>query len=144
MSIQPFGEPRKVCERQAQIVAGNLSGDQPTGPGYLAWLTSVGFTQAQFSNSAFAVDVSDSGIDDGTTSPNHFGLYTLGKTKQASRVIYNRLVGTPNAGSTLMGCDGHGTIDAHIKTLRKKLGRSSKKIETVPAIGYRWAESDAA
>ena len=114
ISIQAYGVPRKICERQSQIVAGNLSNSVPIGPGYLAWLASVGFTQAQFSASAFVVDVSDSGIDDGTTSPNHFGLYTLGKTNQPSRVVYNRLIGTPNPNSTLKGCDGHGTIDAHI------------------------------
>jgi len=114
VSIQPHGLPRRMGERQSQIVAGNLVGDQPSGPGYLAWLTSKGFTQAQFSNSAFAVDLSDSGVDNGTTAPNHFGLYTLGKTKQPSRVVYSRLVGTPNPGSIVKGCDGHGTINAHI------------------------------
>ena len=31
-----------------------------------------------------------------------------------SRVTYNRLVGTPSGGSTIEGCDGHGTINAHI------------------------------
>jgi hypothetical protein len=60
------------------------------------------------------VDVTDSGIDDGTTSPNHFGLYSGGNTNAASRVAYARLEGTPNSGSTLKGCDGHGTFNAHI------------------------------
>ena len=36
----------------------------------------------------------DSGVDNGTTTPNHFGLYTLGDTAQASRVVYSRLEGT--------------------------------------------------
>ena len=45
VSIQPYGEPRKQDERQDQIVAGNLSGIAPSGPGYLAWLASVGFGQ---------------------------------------------------------------------------------------------------
>ena len=75
---------------------------------------SKGFTQAQFDASGFAVDISDSGIDDGTTMPNHFGLYANGQTNEGSRVIYNRLEGTPNSGSTLKGCDGHGTLNAHI------------------------------
>jgi len=30
------------------------------------------------------------------------------------------------------------TVDSHIKTLRKKLGKASRFIETVPTIGYRW------
>jgi hypothetical protein len=114
VSIQPHFEPQKLDERQDQIIAGNLSGNLPSGPGYLAWLAGKGFTQAQFTNSSFAVDVSDSGIDNGTTSPGHFGLYTSGDTSQASRVIYNRLVGTAHSGSTLRGDDGHGTLNTHI------------------------------
>src|SRR5215813_4363436 len=31
-----------------------------------------------------------------------------------ARVIYNRLVGSPNPGSTIQGCDGHGTLNTHI------------------------------
>ena len=114
VSIQPYYEPHKRDERQDQILAGNISGTGPTGPGYLSWLASKGFTQEQFTTSGFAVDVSDSGIDNGTGTPGHFGLYTGGDTNQASRVIYNRLVGTPNSGSTLQGRDGHGTLNTHI------------------------------
>lgn len=115
ISIQPYGVPRKLDERQDQIVAGNLTGGAPSGPGYLAWLTSKGFTQAQFTASGFLVDVSDSGIDDGTSSPNHFALYRDGVFPGGvSRVIYNRLEGTASPGSTLQGCDGHGTLSAHL------------------------------
>jgi hypothetical protein len=114
VSIQPYFEPQKLDERQDQIVAGNLSGNVPSGPGYLAWLASKGFTQAQFTNSGFVVDLSDSGIDNGTTTPGHFGLYPSGDTSQTSRVAYNRLEGRANHGSTLQGCDGHGTLNSHI------------------------------
>jgi len=115
VSIQPYSERRKLDERQDQILAGNLTGNSPGGPGYLAWLASKGFSQAQFAASGFAVDVSDSGIDNGTTAPGHFGLYQFGDTNQPRRVIYNRLVGKPNRpGSTLQGCDGHGTLNAHV------------------------------
>ena len=93
-------------------MTGNLSGNVPNGPGYLAWLAGVGFTQAQFTN--IVVDVRDSGIDDGTTTPNHFGLYAGGNTTNASRVVYNILQGTPNPGNSLQGCDGHGTLNSHI------------------------------
>ncbi|MGD0615189.1 MAG: S8 family serine peptidase [Verrucomicrobiota bacterium] len=103
-------------ERQDQIVAGNLSSDFPSGPGYLAWLAGKGFTQAQFGASGFVVDMSDSGIDNGTLKPGHFGLYPLGDTSKNSRVAYIRLEGTatPNPPSTLKGCDGHGTLNTHI------------------------------
>jgi hypothetical protein len=114
ISIQTLSPPRKVGERQDQIVAGNLSGNAPSGPGYLAWLAGKGFTQAQFTASGFVVDVTDSGIDNGTTSPNHFGLYANGDRPGTSRVAYNILQGHPNSGSTLAGCDGHGNLNAHI------------------------------
>ena len=114
VSIQPYVLPKKLCERQAQIVAGNLSGGHLTGPGYLAWLASKGFTQEQFKVSGFSVDVSDSGIDNGTTSPGHFGLFPKGDIAEASRVVYARLEGMRSLGSTLAGCDGHGTLNAHV------------------------------
>ncbi|HWH69068.1 MAG TPA: S8 family serine peptidase, partial [Candidatus Sulfotelmatobacter sp.] len=114
VSIQPYFPRKKLCERQDQILAGNLAGAVPAGPGYLAWLAAKGFTQAQFGASGFAVDVTDSGIDGGTTAPNHLGLHVAGDLSNPSRVLYNRLEGTPNAGSTLAGCDGHGTLNAHI------------------------------
>jgi hypothetical protein len=114
VSVQPYFEPQKLDERQDQIVAGNLSGTAPSGPGYLAWLAGKGFTQAQFTNSNFVVDMSDSGIDNGTKTPGHFGLYTLGDTTQPSRVVYNILQGHANPGSTLEGCDGHGNLNTHI------------------------------
>lgn len=113
VSVTPFSIPRKFDERQAVIVAGCVSGDLLAGPGYLSWLESLGFTQAQFDESGFVVDVSDSGIDNGTTEPNHFALYRMGRPDQGSRVAYSRLVGVPNSG-VLAGCDGHGTLDAHI------------------------------
>ena len=114
VSIQPYTAPVKQDERQAQIIAGNISGTSLTGPGYLEWLTEKGFTRAQFDASGFAVDVTDSGIDNGTLLPGHFGLYTDGNPAASSRVIYNRLEGTPHAGSTVAGCDGHGNLNAHI------------------------------
>ena len=112
--VETVAEPVLHDERQAQILAGNLSGTLLSGPGYLAWLAGRGFTPEQFAASGFVVDVTDSGIDNGTTSPAHFGLYEGGATTNASRLAYTRLEGTPNPGSTLQGCDGHGTLNAHV------------------------------
>ena len=98
VSIQPYVIPRMRDEKQGQIVAGALSGTGPTGPGYLSFLSSKGFTQAQFTASGFAVDVTDSGVDNGTTAPNHFGLYAGGLFGGLSRVVYNRLEGFPLGG----------------------------------------------
>ena len=114
VSILPWLEPQLACERQAQILAGNLSGTAPAGPGYLAWLAGKGFTQAQFDASAVVVDVTDSGVDNGTTAPNHFGLYVGGVRPGTSRVVYARREGPPHEGSTIEGCNGHGNLDAHV------------------------------
>jgi uncharacterized repeat protein (TIGR01451 family) len=114
VSIQTHPKRHMMDERQDQIMAGNLSGNVPSGAGYLAWLASKGFTQAQFAASGLVVDVSDSGIDNGTTSPGHFGLYRAGDPGQGARVAYARREGTANTGSTLQGCDGHGNLNSHI------------------------------
>jgi len=114
ISIQPYVQPKLRDERQDQIVAGNLTGTAPSGPGYLSWLASKGFTQEQFDASGFVVDVADSGIDNGTTTPGHFGLYRSGDLAQPSRVAYTGIEGTPHPGATLAGCDGHGTLNSHI------------------------------
>ncbi|HUN81434.1 MAG TPA: S8 family serine peptidase [Phycisphaerae bacterium] len=112
VSIQPYVVPTLFCERQDQIVAGNLSGTGPSGPGYLAWLQNQGFDQSQFDDSGFVVDLSDSPVDNGTTSPYHFGLWDSGLIGGSSHLAYERWEGT--AGTTLHGCDGHGNINAHI------------------------------
>jgi hypothetical protein len=114
VSVLAWSEPRLRDERQDMVVAGALKGGAPSGPGYLDWLAAKGFTQAQFDASGFGVDVSDSGVDNGTDQPDHFGLYRLGDATGASRVAYVRLEGTPHGGSRLQGCDGHGTVNAHI------------------------------
>src|SRR5262249_22408578 len=101
VSIAPYTMPRMLDERADQIVAGNWTGMVPPAPGYPAGLASKGFTQAAFTASGLVVDVSDSGIDNGTTPPNHFALHVGGLPANASRVAYTRLEGTPNVGSTL-------------------------------------------
>jgi two-component system phosphate regulon response regulator PhoB len=35
-----------------------------------------------------------------------------------------------------------GTVDSHIKTLRKKLGSLADQIETVTGVGYKWVERE--
>ncbi len=114
VSIQPFVTPKKNDEREDIIMSGNLNGNVPIQMDYFGYLTSHGFDLGTVSD--FAVNMSDSGLDNGTQTPNHFALYRLGDSTNPSnsRVIYNRLVGTPNPGSTIQGCDGHGTLNSHI------------------------------
>lgn len=35
-----------------------------------------------------------------------------------------------------------GTVDSHVKNLRKKLGPAGRLIETVPGVGYRFSDSE--
>ncbi len=114
VSIHPRPQPKLRDERQGMIMAGEITGNLPKAPDYLNWLASKGFTQAQFSASGFGVDVTDSGLDNGTVNPNHFGLYVSGTRPGTSRVVYARLEGSPNSGSTIVGCDGHGTLNGHV------------------------------
>ena len=130
VSIQAFAVPELADERQAQIMAGQLAGTTPSGPGYLEFLAGHGLTQAQFDAAGFLIDISDSGLDSGTTTPSHPGLHTGGNTAAASRIGYVRLEGLPIFGNTTQGCDGHGTINAHIAA-----GFSDH-------VGFPWADAD--
>lgn len=136
ISITPYVEPKKRDERQGMIVAGELSGNGPSGPGYLAWLASKGFTQSQFDASGLVVDVTDSGLDNGTTNINHFALYRGGTTSGISRVRYVRLEGTANSGSSIQGCDGHGNLNTHI--IGGHVTTQSTGVAHVDSAGYRY------
>jgi hypothetical protein len=110
--VNRFDVPTLLDEAQGIIVAGLANSQVPT-PGYLDWLTRMGFTQEQFDTSGFVVDVADNGIDNGTVWPSHFGLYVGGRRPGTSRVVYSRFEGEPIEG-TLSDCEGHGSINAHI------------------------------
>lgn len=121
LSIQPYIKPVKTDERQALIVTGNTSINAGrlvprNGVNYLTWLESKNFSQDSYNQGdltgeTFTVDVTDSGIDNGTRRPSHPGLYELGDTNRPSRVSYIHTFGPTNSAP---GCDGHGTINAHI------------------------------
>ncbi|HEX8184189.1 MAG TPA: S8 family serine peptidase, partial [Blastocatellia bacterium] len=95
-AVEERTQRRKLDEAQGQIVAGNLSGNSPTGPGYLAWLASKGFTSSQFTS--FSVNVAD----DTYTLQGHPDL-------TAGRVAFEN---NPTAQSGALG--GHGFLNAHI------------------------------
>ena len=139
VSISRYLIPEKFDERQNVIMTGNLTGNNPTPSNYLTYLANQGFNQGQFDTSGFAVNVVDSGIDNATTSPNHFALYTGGLTSNPSRVTFNRLEGTPNMGtSTLLGCDGHGNINAHIIGAFVPTGSPFDVFPHADASGFRY------
>jgi hypothetical protein len=87
---------RRLDEVQGQIVAGNLSGNLPSGPGYLSWLTGKGFSSSQFTG--FAVNV----VDDAYALSGHPDL-------PAGRIAFQN---NPTAQSGAQG--GHGFLNAHI------------------------------
>jgi hypothetical protein len=95
-AIEEATEIRRLDEAQGQIVAGNLSGNSPTGPGYLSWLASKGFDSTQFGS--FAVNVAD----DATSLTGHPDLPN-------SRIAFQN---NPTSQTGAQG--GHGFLNSHI------------------------------
>lgn len=95
-AIEEAAERVRLDEAQGQIVAGNLSGNAPSGPGYEAWLTDHGFNSAQFSS--FSVNV----VDDADTLTGHPDL-------ASDRIAFQN---DPTNQSGAQG--GHGFLNAHI------------------------------
>jgi hypothetical protein len=95
-AIEPKTERRRLDEAQGQIVAGNLSGNSPTGPGYLSFLASKGFDSSQFGS--FSVNVAD----DAFSLTGHPDLPN-------ARIAFNN---NPTAQAGAQG--GHGFLNAHI------------------------------
>ena len=83
VSIQPWVTPTLLCERQDQIMAGNLTGNAPTPGDYLAYLTGKGYNLNNIA--AFGVNLSDSGLDNGTTTPDHFVYLQARRSNQCGK-----------------------------------------------------------
>jgi subtilisin-like proprotein convertase family protein len=110
-AIEPRVEARLFDEAQGQIMANQLNagGTQPTGPGYLAWLASLGVPGSN--PFAFSVDVHDDGVDRGSTTDVNVEFKVDGQSAGASRVAFNNnYSGDPLAD----GRAGHGNINASI------------------------------
>ncbi|MEQ1921360.1 MAG: S8 family serine peptidase [Pyrinomonadaceae bacterium] len=137
ISIYPYVEPKKMDERQDMILAGNITGNVPNTGDYFSFLTTWGFTQAQFNSSAFIVDVTDdgadrnpTGADPGTIATNanagpvparHFVLFesgnrTIGQTTPSgtSRFIYKGRWGGSSTADGGLGVSGHGQLNMSI------------------------------
>jgi uncharacterized membrane protein len=111
VNVEPFPHFEPLDELQGQILAGHLNGagTQPSGPGYLAWLQSVGFSTDPADYPI--VDVTDDGIDDGSDTPIHADFYVLGSKLNADRLAYNFNWSTDPAAD---GEGGHGNLNASI------------------------------
>ncbi len=96
LAIEEDRERKRADEVQGQIVAGNLTGNAPSSPGYLAWLASKGFNSSQFGS--FSVNVAD----DSFSLTGHPDL-------QDSRVAFE------NNPTNMTGPQhGHGFLNSHI------------------------------
>ena len=132
ISIAKYIEPRLMDERQAMIVAGELTGNLPNPGNYFTKLSTWGLTQAQFNTSGIVVDVTDdgadrnpTGADPGTVPTNsnsgpvlarHFVLYEGGvktPTTVGSRFVYKGVWGTLGTDAGL-GKSGHGQLNMSI------------------------------
>lgn len=94
--VEERGIKRRLDEAQGQILAGNLSGNVPTGPGYLTFLANKGFTSAQFGS--FVVEV----VDDATSITGHPDL-------PSGRVVFQN---NPTNQTGAQG--GHGFLNTNI------------------------------
>jgi subtilisin-like proprotein convertase family protein len=130
ISIQPWIEPRRLDERQNMILAGNLTGNEPTPGNYFDRLAAWGFNQAQFDASGFVVDVTDDGADRnptgaspgtipqdanaGPVAAHHFLLYTGGDRSATSRFAYKGRWGNASTTDGGLGLSGHGQLNMSI------------------------------
>jgi hypothetical protein len=110
-------------ERGAQIVAGNLTGDgtQPSGPGYISWLSANGLNN----QSDFVLDITDSGLDRGSTTPHHPDFFD---SALHSRIVYSLNYATDGL---IEDRTGHGTVVASIAA-----GLGSTNREDAPGYMY--------
>jgi subtilisin-like proprotein convertase family protein len=117
VAVEAEGEPELFDERAAQIVAGNLNASfAPTGPGYLGWLVDP-LRISTTSTFDFAIDVTDTGLDNGVKPPAHPDFAQLGGTGE--RVNYATDLtdpppSAPDPDNNARDCSGHGTHVASI------------------------------
>ncbi len=113
VNVEPYVRPHAMGERQGQIMAGNLDValQNPSGPGYLAWLAGHGFS----TNAADypVLVVVDDGVDNGTTSPAASEFYELNNAANPSRILFS-VIPPGSFASGPEGPDGHGNINASI------------------------------
>jgi hypothetical protein len=109
--IEEEQERQKLDEVQGQILAANFDGAQsgPSGPGYLAWLNSRGFSTNP--NDYPIVDITDDGIGNGSVNSGDATLHQFGSLANPTRLAY---VDNCTSAADGGGTDGHGHINASI------------------------------
>lgn len=113
-NIEPYVRPEKLDEIQGQLLAGNVNvgGSQivPSGPGYLAWLESLGFPKTP--EAYPLVGFTDDGLDAGQAdSIRHADFYALGSLSNPDRVVDITNCTNDPTGNSI---GGHGNLNAGI------------------------------
>ena len=104
--------PRELNDEvQGQIMASNFDGSMagPSGPGYLAWLDSYGFSTDP--DAYPIVDIADDGIGNGTVNSGDYTLHLFGNIANPTRLAH---VNNCTSSSSGEGEDGHGHINVSI------------------------------
>jgi len=104
--------PRELNDEvQGQIIAANFNAgmDGPSGPGYLAWLDSYGFSTDP--DAYPIVDIADTGIGNGTLNSGDYTLHLFGNIANPTRLAY---VDNCTFASSGEGEDGHGHLNVSI------------------------------
>lgn len=107
--VGEYQEPTLDDEVQAQIIRGYLNADRsgPLGPGYLDWLQALGFPSDA---EAYPIlDITDSGVGDGTVATGDPTLHRFGDASQPTRMVFNQAC---TKGNGIV--DGHGHLNANI------------------------------
>ncbi|MFL6216396.1 MAG: S8 family serine peptidase [Blastocatellia bacterium] len=118
IGIEPWATPHLMDERAGQITAGQIVSDtvnnilvtRPTGPGYLAFLNSIGFT----SDFDFAIDVADTGFDIGSNDPTKMHPDLTNAAGQSRIAYMNDYTGDTHTGRETHDPQGHGTINVSL------------------------------
>ncbi|MCB1573195.1 MAG: S8 family serine peptidase [Xanthomonadales bacterium] len=107
--VGEYLEPTLDDEVQAQIIRGNFNADLsgPLAPGYLDWLQTLGFSA---NADAYPIlDITDSGVGDGTVATGDPTLHRYGDASQPTRMVFNQACTKSNG-----IVDGHGHLNANI------------------------------
>lgn len=108
VNIEPWTAPRMLDELSDQIDAAQLASDgsKPNSPGYMSWLVAHGFN----SPFNFAIDITDSGIDRGSTDAASLHPDFLSPSGQSRLIYANNYTTDPDSGDT----GGHGTLNMSV------------------------------
>ena len=119
ISINLHYEMKLHGERQALVIADKFLPDGtlplPRIESYLDWFIDKGFTQQQFIDSGFIVDVSDDGFDNGNAlTPGNSEFCISNNPSANSRVAYAEIALGTSGISNPAGAAGHGNLNLSI------------------------------